>query len=135
VHESELVQELSVKRLEADKAEKARITDAVSAAQVSHHLNAGDLYQTFILQASITSKTSDMLDVLRLRSLLAAGELESFSESAAILAAGGVLLSENSESRQAVLNGFLSGAGEFEGVPCTYSNYRSLYVPKIYCYL
>jgi c-di-AMP phosphodiesterase-like protein len=34
VHESELVQELAIKRLEAEKAEKARINGAVSAAQV-----------------------------------------------------------------------------------------------------
>ena len=34
VHEAELAQELAVKRAEAEKAEKARIADAVSAAEV-----------------------------------------------------------------------------------------------------
>ncbi|KAF9462273.1 hypothetical protein BDZ94DRAFT_1290334 [Collybia nuda] len=98
-HESELVQELTVKRLEADRIEKTRIADAVSVAAVS-----------------ISSKTADVLDVLRLRSLLVAGELESFPESATIFAVGAVLLGSDSESKQAVLGGLLSGAGEFEGV-------------------
>jgi len=34
VHESELVHELALKRVEAEKAEKARVAEAVSAAQV-----------------------------------------------------------------------------------------------------
>lgn len=35
VHESELVQELTIKRAEAEKAEKARIAEAVATSQVS----------------------------------------------------------------------------------------------------
>ena len=35
VHESELVHELTAKRIEAEKADKARIANAVSAAEVS----------------------------------------------------------------------------------------------------
>ena len=38
LHEHELVQELSFKRVEAEKAERTRITDAVSAAEVLNHL-------------------------------------------------------------------------------------------------
>ena len=34
VHESELVHELTAKRIEAEKADKARIANAVSAAEV-----------------------------------------------------------------------------------------------------
>jgi len=34
VHESELVQELTIKRAEAEKAEKARIAEAVATSQV-----------------------------------------------------------------------------------------------------
>lgn len=34
VHEAELVQELSIKRREAEKAEKARIAEAVANAEV-----------------------------------------------------------------------------------------------------
>lgn len=34
VHESELVHELTAKRIEAEKADKARIASAVSAAEV-----------------------------------------------------------------------------------------------------
>lgn len=63
---------------------------------------------------------SDLLGVLRVRSLLANGELESFAESAALFASVGVLLGDNDESRQIVLNGFLSGVGECEGVSCMY---------------
>jgi hypothetical protein len=35
VHESELVHELTAKRIEAEKADKARIANAVSVAEVS----------------------------------------------------------------------------------------------------
>ena len=38
VHESELVHELTAKRVEAEKADKARIASAVSAAEVSFTL-------------------------------------------------------------------------------------------------
>jgi len=38
VHEHELAQELSSKRLEAEKAERTRIADAVSATEVLDHL-------------------------------------------------------------------------------------------------
>lgn len=34
VHESDLVQELTIKRAEAEKAEKARIAEAVATSQV-----------------------------------------------------------------------------------------------------
>ena len=37
VHESELVHELTAKRIEAEKADKVRIANAVSAAEVSFH--------------------------------------------------------------------------------------------------
>lgn len=64
---------------------------------------------------------SDLLSFLRLRSLFTTGELESTVDSTAIFAAGDALLGEDAESKEAVLGGFLSGSGEFEGVPCTLS--------------
>ncbi|GLB45084.1 hypothetical protein LshimejAT787_1901620 [Lyophyllum shimeji] len=103
VHESELVQELSIKRIEADKAEKARIASAVSAAE-----------------ATITTKFSEVLDVLRLRSLLTGGQFEPFRESGAVFVAGDILLGDDADSKQAVLSGLLSGQGELEGVTYTH---------------
>ncbi|RDB16820.1 hypothetical protein Hypma_002371 [Hypsizygus marmoreus] len=99
VHESELVQELTLKRIEADKAEKARIADAVDAAK-----------------SAFTSRVLEILDVLRLHSLLAAGQIESFPESSALFAAVDLLLGRDVDSKQTVLNGLLSGEGELEGV-------------------
>jgi len=56
VHESEQVQELALKRVEAERAEKQRLRDAVDAAHTNH-----------------IAKTSDLLSFLRLHSLLSAG--------------------------------------------------------------
>lgn len=124
VHESELVQELTLKRIEADKAEKSRIADAVSAAEVSF-INVGDNTPVELrLKASVAAKTSELLNFLRLRALLTSGELEvltsslNHAEGAAVFSAADTLLSEDGESKQVVLNGFLSGVGEFEGVTC-----------------
>lgn len=102
VHESELVQELTKKRHEAESAEKARVAAAVYEAETA-----------------ITSKTSDLLNVLRLRSPLAAAGVDSIPEGTAIFAAAESLLGEDDEVKRAVLNGFLSGEGEFESIPYT----------------
>jgi len=71
------------------------------------------------LQTTITNKTSDILSILRLRSLIAAGGVDSVPEGAAIFAAADALLGEDVEAKNAVLNGFLSAEGEFASVPCT----------------
>jgi len=99
VHESELVQELSRKRIEAESAEKAKVAAAISEAETA-----------------ITNKASDLLTVLRLRSLLANAGVDSIPEGAAIYAATDILLGEDEEAKGAVLHGFLSGKGEFESV-------------------
>ncbi|KAG6865203.1 hypothetical protein C0991_004512 [Blastosporella zonata] len=99
VHESELVHELAAKRSEAEKAEKVRIIDAVVAAETTS-----------------TSKFSQVLELLRLRALLAAGQHEAFPESAVVFVAGDILLGDDVDSKQAVLGGLLSGNGELEGV-------------------
>ncbi|KAF8971169.1 hypothetical protein BDZ97DRAFT_1693864 [Flammula alnicola] len=103
VHESELVQELAIKRLEAEKAEKARIHGAVSAAQ-----------------AALVTKTNGILDLLRLRSLLASGAVDisniaDAAENAAFFSVADALLGEVDERKQAVLNDLLFGT-DVDGV-------------------
>ncbi|KAJ7497260.1 hypothetical protein FB451DRAFT_1210646 [Mycena latifolia] len=102
VHEAQLVAELSQKRQEAEKSEKARIANAVSAVQ-----NAA------------LARASDLLNFLRLRSLLASGELSLGLENAevtAVFSAGEALLAEAGETKQAVLTGFMLGQGSYEGI-------------------
>ncbi|KAJ6593866.1 hypothetical protein B0H19DRAFT_1092349 [Mycena capillaripes] len=102
VYEAQLVNELTQKRQEAEKSEKMRITNAVSAAE----------------NAAVT-RVSDLLDVLRLRSLLASGELSPGLENAevsAVFSAGEALLAEAGETKQAVLAGFMLGQGSYEGI-------------------
>ncbi|KAF8893392.1 hypothetical protein BD779DRAFT_1620446 [Infundibulicybe gibba] len=106
VHESELVHELSIKRIEADKAEKARIANAVSAAE-----------------AAVAANASEFLSFLRLRALLASGDLDASTismdnaEAAAVFVAGDVLLGEDNDRKQAAVHGFLFNTGDFEGIP------------------
>ncbi|TFK44212.1 hypothetical protein BDQ12DRAFT_717381 [Crucibulum laeve] len=105
VHESELVHELTAKRVEAEKAEKARIATAVSAAE-----------------ASLVSKASGLLDLLRVRSSLASGEIDlsalsvESAEGSALFSVADTLLGEDSERKRAALDGFLTGSGGFEGI-------------------
>lgn len=64
-----------------------------------------------------------MLNFLRLRSLLASGDLSLGLESAevtAVFSAAEVLLAEAGELKQAVLTGFMLGQGSYEGISCTY---------------
>ncbi|CAA7260598.1 unnamed protein product [Cyclocybe aegerita] len=99
-HEAELAQELPAKRLEVEKAEKARVAEAVSAAE-----------------AALISKTSDILHIFRLRSLLSTGALAiAEPEFTAIHAVTEALVAEDGEHKQAVLNGLLRGSGELNGV-------------------
>ncbi|KAJ6586887.1 hypothetical protein DFH09DRAFT_1141811 [Mycena vulgaris] len=102
VHEAQLVTELTQKRHEAEKSEKARIANAVSAAQ-----NAA------------LARASDLLNFLRLRSLLASGDLSLGLENAevtAVFSAAEALLAEAGETKQTVLAGFMLGQGSYEGV-------------------
>ncbi|KAK7057224.1 TMP-TENI-domain-containing protein [Favolaschia claudopus] len=104
-HEAQLVNESTQRRQEAERAEKARITSAVAAAQTA-----------------ALAKVSDLLSVLRLRSLLGSGESASTvdtTELSTVFAAADALLSEAGETHQAVLAGFMLGQGDFEGVPYT----------------
>ncbi|KAJ7188310.1 hypothetical protein C8R46DRAFT_1054344 [Mycena filopes] len=105
VYEAQLVAELTQKRQEAEKSEKVRIASAVSAAE-----NAA------------LAKASELLDLLRVRSLLASGELTlglEGAEVAAVFAAGEALLVGSGETKQTVLAGLMFGQGSYEGVSYT----------------
>ncbi|KAF9010697.1 hypothetical protein BDQ17DRAFT_1397348 [Cyathus striatus] len=107
-HESELAHELALKRLETDKVEKARVAEAVSTAQ-----------------ASLAAKAVDLLNVIRLRSALASGELDTSAvtsdgaEGSALFAIADALIGEDIDRKQTVINGFLFASGEFDGVAYT----------------
>ncbi|KAF4567377.1 hypothetical protein EYR40_006376 [Pleurotus pulmonarius] len=104
VYESELAHELAAKRLEIEKAERARIADAVAAAERSG-----------------IAKASELLTFIRLRSLLATGEPEGLemqpNEISAVIAVCDMLLGEESDIKQTALDGIFSGAGSYEDVP------------------
>lgn len=67
-----------------------------------------------------------MLTLLRLRSVLAAGDVPSVvldfdeSEGSAIFAIGDALLGEENDAKHAVLSSLLSGQGDFNGVSCKF---------------
>lgn len=67
-------------------------------------------------------KTHGILDLLRLRSLLASELLDISSiaeaaEAAALFSVADAIVSEDDERKQAVVTGLLLG-GDFDGVPC-----------------
>ncbi|KAF8639510.1 hypothetical protein AX17_001415 [Amanita inopinata Kibby_2008] len=107
-YEAGLVQELVTKKLEAEKAEKARVAEAVSAAE----------------DAAIM-RTLDILNLLRIRSLLASGELDTLTlsleheEGSAVFSVADTLLGDDEEKKKAVIDGFLQGSGDFNGIPYT----------------
>lgn len=73
-------------------------------------------------QRALVAKAAELLEVVRLRSLLASGELVLDLEPAeitAIFSASEALVSE--DNKQTVLNGFLFGQGVIEDVPCMQS--------------
>ncbi|KIK09725.1 hypothetical protein K443DRAFT_671049 [Laccaria amethystina LaAM-08-1] len=99
VHESELVHELAAKRVETEKAEKARIAQAVSAAE-----------------AKLVSKTADILNLLRLRGAEIPSFITDSVERTAIYAATDALLGDDVERKHTVLNGFLFDTGKLDGI-------------------
>ncbi|KAG6837001.1 hypothetical protein H0H93_016461 [Arthromyces matolae] len=99
VHELEQSRELATKRSEAEKTEKAKISEAIAASKTTS-----------------MSNVSKVLDLLRLRSLFAAGQLEPSSESGVVFVAGDILLGDDHDAKQAVLSGLLSAEGELEGI-------------------
>lgn len=135
---------MAAKRAEIDRAEKARILAAVAAAQVkfppqncrvSQALNPCHLPSSFPPQSTILSKAGDILNLLRFRSSLANGEIDTSAlsiqgaEATAVYSAADALLGEDGDRKLAVISGFLlaEGEGDVDGVPC-----RSLLPTFIY---
>ncbi|KAJ7594568.1 hypothetical protein C8J56DRAFT_927057 [Mycena floridula] len=103
VHEADLALELNTKKLEAEKAEQQRIAEAVG-----------------VVEKSVAAKTHNMFALLRLRQLLATGDIPltlEQSEATAVFGASDALLGPDDEARQAVVDGFLFGRGDLEGIP------------------
>ena len=74
-------------------------------------------------QHQYAARTSDLLSYLRLNQLRSSGqavaiELEE-SEHDIIVATCNLLLGDETEHKQSVLSGFLTGQGDYDGVPCT----------------
>ena len=116
-----------MKRVEAERAEKQRLRDAVDAAHV-HIIPTfcdGQIIEAFsFLQTNHIAKTSDLLSFLRLHSLLSAGHSPALApnldaqESSAVFSTSNILLGDERDQKQIVLSGILSGVGDYEGVPC-----------------
>ncbi|KAF5351770.1 hypothetical protein D9756_007751 [Leucocoprinus leucothites] len=104
-HEAELAHELAAKRADAERAEKARIQEAVVAAQ-----------------STLLAKIGDALNLLRFRTSLANGEINTTSllmqgeEATAIYSAADALLGQDGDVKQAALAALLLGEGDWEGV-------------------
>ncbi|KAH6914491.1 hypothetical protein BKA70DRAFT_1182739 [Coprinopsis sp. MPI-PUGE-AT-0042] len=108
VYEAELSSEIAAKRAETEKAADARVQSAVESAQ-----------------NDLVSKTSDLLSLSRARNLVGSGAVDSsniFSdenESVAFFSLTDVVFGEDTDKKQAAINGFLFGNDDFEGVPFT----------------
>jgi hypothetical protein len=77
----------------------------------------------FLFQSAILSNASDILDLLRFRSSLANGEINTSAleiqgdEAAAISSASDALLGQDGDVKQAALAAFLLDGGDWQGVP------------------
>ncbi|KAF6763222.1 hypothetical protein DFP72DRAFT_801082 [Ephemerocybe angulata] len=105
-YEADLASGLAAKRLDAEKAEKTRIRNAVESTKTD-----------------LISKTSDLLAFLQLSPSLGAIDGSAFFaddlERSAVSSLTNALLSDDDERKQVTLNGFLLGTGEFDGVSFT----------------
>ncbi|KAF9227464.1 hypothetical protein BS17DRAFT_695297 [Gyrodon lividus] len=104
-HELEVAREQVTKRAEIERAEACKLSGAVSSTK-----------------ALYASRTSSVLTLLRLRSMLAAGgalpvvlDFDDM-EGSVICTACDALLGEENDTKHAVLSGLLSGEGEVHGV-------------------
>jgi len=120
VHESEQAQELTLKRVEAERAERQRLNDAIATAHVSiSFCNIKIIAYVLSLQTIHIAKSSNLLSYLRLHSLFSAGHPSVLSldlndkDSSAVFAVGTILLGDEGDKRQAVLSGIMSGEGEY----------------------
>ncbi|KAF5326419.1 hypothetical protein D9611_000485 [Ephemerocybe angulata] len=105
-YEADLASGLAAKRLDAERAEKTRIRNAVESTKTD-----------------LISKTSDLLAFLQLSPSLGAADGSAFFaddlERSAVSSLTNALLSDDDDRKQATLNGFLLGTGEFDGVSFT----------------
>jgi hypothetical protein len=106
VHEAELVHELALKRAEVVKVERERLAETVAATHASYIEKISGLFNFLRFQANISANQHLDLDL-------------NVNESSAVHAAATSLLGDDEEMKHAVLEGFLSGKGEFQGVPYT----------------
>ncbi|TFY73607.1 hypothetical protein EWM64_g10404, partial [Hericium alpestre] len=104
-YEAEQANEQLLKQLEAERVEAQRREQAIVEAQEQH-----------------AGRTSALLNFIRLQSLLAARHPSTAHvafdepEVPALFSAVDELLGEDTESRQSLISGLLSGEGEFQGV-------------------
>ncbi|KAG1742917.1 hypothetical protein EDB19DRAFT_1700850 [Suillus lakei] len=104
-HEADLARDIAARRADAEAAEAVRVADAVAAAE-----------------ASSAGKASAILSLIRLHTCLSNRQplpvVLDFNdaEGEAIFSVCSTLITEESEFKQAMLSGLLSGQGDFNGV-------------------
>jgi hypothetical protein len=90
----------------------------------------GIVFHSVLLQTSYASRTSSLLTLLRLRSVLASDAPHAAldfeeSEGSAIFTACDALLGEESDTKNTILLDFLSGEGDLNGVSCKPVEFQS----------
>ncbi|KIK90800.1 hypothetical protein PAXRUDRAFT_831373 [Paxillus rubicundulus Ve08.2h10] len=117
-HEAAMAREQATKRADIERAEALKLSEAISSTK-----------------AFYASRTSSVLTLLRLRSVLATGGSLSVvldlddTEGSAIFTACDALLGEENDTRWDILSGLLSGEGELHGVSYT----RLLDIVQSFC--
>ena len=109
---------MAAKRVETERAEEARIAQAVSAAEVCFSLYDSKILTRIQIQAELVSKTADILSLLRVRGAGIPNFITDDTERTAIYAATDALLGDDVERKHTVFNGFLFNAGNLNGVSC-----------------
>ncbi|KAF7315406.1 TMP-TENI-domain-containing protein [Mycena indigotica] len=104
-HEAQLAVEVARTRQQTEKIEAERVATAVAEAE-----------------DAVLGKVSNLLNFLRLRPLLASGEIPFGLENAevsAVFAASEILLGEASEAKDALVSGLLFEKGSYDEIPFT----------------
>lgn len=105
VHEAEASRRLVLKRAESDRLQEQKLAQAISSTE-----------------ALYASKVSSILTLLRLRSVISSGEplptVPDFNEAevSAVFQACDTLVGEESDAKQALVSGLLTGQGEINNV-------------------
>ncbi|KAI3618845.1 hypothetical protein WG66_000538 [Moniliophthora roreri] len=122
-HESELARELAEKRQQIEATEKQKIEAAVAATQASSKSFTPFLHAHLLPQASDVNSVLELLSFVRLRHIFLSGERDPSSygvsqrEVEVISASTAALLGEDSASKEAIINGFISKMGSYQEVP------------------